>query len=152
MANGTVTGIYIASAEGGEIRSVEAVDAVPGRGLVGDRYYSLASDDPEHDPGKELTLIASEGIERARVEKGLELEPGEHRRNLVTEGIDLNELIGAEFTIGEVRLKGVRPNPPCRYLEELTGKKLVKALIDGGGVRAQILAGGTIAVGDSIGR
>ena len=150
MTNGTVTGIYIASEEGGQIRPVEVVDAVPGKGLVGDRYYAKTADEPDHDPGEEVTLIASEGLERARVEKGLELEPGEHRRNLVTEGIDLGELIDKEFMVGEVRLRGIRPNPPCRYLEELTGKKLVKALIDGGGVRAQILAGGTIKVGDSI--
>ena len=152
MSNGTITGIYIASTEGGEIRSLEAVDAVPGKGLVGDRYYSRAPDEPEHDPGTEVTLIASEGLERARAEKGLELEPGEHRRNLVTEGVDLGELIGKEFTIGGVRLRGIRNNPPCRYLEELTGKKLVKTLIDAGGVRAQIVAGGTIKVGDSIAR
>jgi MOSC domain-containing protein YiiM len=150
MAAGSITGIYIASAEGGDIRSVDAVDAVPGRGLVGDRYYAHAADEADHDPGTEVTLIASEGLERARAEKGLELKPGEHRRNLVTEGVNLDELIGAEFTVGNVRLKGIRSNPPCRYLEDLTGKKLVKPLIDAGGVRAQILAGGIIKVGDTV--
>jgi MOSC domain-containing protein YiiM len=150
MTSGTITGIYIATEEGGAIRAVEAVDAVAGKGLVGDRYYTKTSDEDEHDPGTEVTLIASEGLEQARAEKGLELEPGEHRRNLVTEGVDLDELLGKEFTVGDVRLKGVRPNPPCRYLEELTGKKVVKPLIDGGGVRAQILIGGTIKVGDSV--
>jgi MOSC domain-containing protein YiiM len=145
---GRVVGIFTAPEEGAPVRSHEAVRAVPGRGLEGDRYFHLAADDP--DPSKEITLIASEGLERARAEHGLDLEPGEHRRNIVTEGVELLELIGQEVALGEVRVMPLEDNPPCRQLQEWAGKPLLKPLIRRGGVRGQILTEGTIRVGDEI--
>ena len=121
--------------------------AIPGRGLQGDRY----AQNPEGStsPDQEVTLIELENIEGIK-EHGIELHPSQTRRNIVTQGVSLNELVGAEFLVGDVRLRGVRLCEPCAYLEGLTAKGLVKALTHKAGLRAQILNQGTIAVGDEI--
>lgn len=151
MTSPTVVGIFIAAEEASPVVSLDEVRAVPGKGLEGDRYYARASSDAgDHEPNEEITLIASEGLERAEKKDGLVLEPGEHRRNIVTQGIDLNSLVGAELTIAGVRIRAMELNPPCRYLAEMTGKPVVKSLIDDGGVRGEILTEGTIRVGDTI--
>jgi MOSC domain-containing protein YiiM len=150
MNDATIVGIFTAPEERAAVEPRAEVRAVPGRGLEGDRYFEAASDPAERDPTKEVTIISSEGLKEARDEHGLQLEPGEHRRNLVTKGVDLSGLIGKDFAIGEVRLRGLEDNPPCRYLEKLTGKKLIKPLVRHGGIRAQILDEGTIRVGDVV--
>ena len=150
MDKATVVGIFTAPEERAPVQAHSEVHAVPGRGLEGDRYYKAAGDPAERDPAKEVTVISSEGLERARDEHGLQLDPGEHRRNIVTRGIEVTDLIGKEFSIGEVRLRALEDNPPCRYLEEVTGKKLLKPLIRDGGIRAQILNEGTIRLGDDV--
>jgi MOSC domain-containing protein YiiM len=150
MSAGTVVGIFIASEESAPVVAVERVRAEPGRGLEGDRYFKRAEGPGERDPTTEVTLIASEGLEAARREDGLELPPGAHRRNVVTQGVSLDDLVGKDFSIGEVVLRGLEQNPPCRHLAELTGKDLLKPLLTKGGIRAQILNGGHIRIGDSI--
>jgi MOSC domain-containing protein YiiM len=150
MSTGRITGIFIAPEEGAPIEAVTEVKAVPGRGLEGDRYYKRSEDPAEQDPTTELTLITSEGLELARTEHGLVLDPGEHRRNVVTEGVNLLDLINTEFAVGDVRLRGLEDNPTCRYLAELTGKNVVKPLVRHGGIRAQILNEGTIRIGDTL--
>jgi MOSC domain-containing protein YiiM len=148
---GRVASIYIAADEGKPVESRDEVEAVAGLGLRGDRYYlrrGAWSGDPK--PGREVTLIESEAVEAAREEFGLVLEPREARRNIVTEGVRLNELVGREFVVGEVRLIGVRLCEPCEYLAGLTGQPVVKALIHRAGLRADIVDGGWIRVGDQI--
>jgi hypothetical protein len=85
---GTVVSIYLAGAAGEPTRAVADADAVPGRGLVGDRYF-LATGFYSHKPGpdRELTLIELETLEALRREHGIELAPGETRRNVVTQGV-----------------------------------------------------------------
>lgn len=126
--------------------ALERVRAVPGRGLEGDRYYARAARG-EGGPGTEVTLISAEGLAEAEREHGLTLEPGEHRRNIVTSGVDLDDLIGATFRVGDAILEGVKPNPPCRRLVTLTGRDVLKPLIRRGGIRARIVEPGEIAVG-----
>jgi MOSC domain-containing protein YiiM len=148
VSEGTVTDIVIGPAEGGPVRSVTEVSALSGRGLEGDRY--LVAEGEEHDPADEITLIAVEGIERASEEAGLELSPADMRRNIVTRGVDLSYLIGKRFRVGEVEIEALADNPPCRYLQELAGKPLLKPMIKHGGVRGRILRTGIIRVGDPI--
>ena len=121
--------------------------AIPGRGLQGDRY----GQNPEGSttPDQEVTLIEIENIEGVK-EHGIHLHPSQTRRNIITQDIALNELVDAEFLVGTVRLRGVRLCEPCAYLEGLTAKGLVNALVHKAGLRAQILNEGTIAVGDEI--
>ena len=97
---GTIVGIFVSSAEGAPTVSRDEVQATAGRGLEGDRYFD--SNAGEHDPADEITLIEAEGLEQARAEHGLDLAPGEHRRNVVVEGLDLVELVGRTVRVGEV--------------------------------------------------
>ncbi len=148
MKGARVVGIFIAAEGRAPVQELRQVRAVPGRGLEGDRYFKLP--ESERGPDQDVTLITSEGLESARAEHGLDLEPGEHRRNIVTRGVDLLGLVGREISVGDVRVRVTDDNPPCRYLAQVTGKPVVKPLIRHGGIRGEILTEGTIRVGDTI--
>lgn len=126
--------------------------AVPGRGLEGDRYFDgngTFSPDPRK-PDFELTLIEKEKIEAFARESGLPFTAALARRNLVTEGVDLNALVGREFQIGEVRVLGIRLCEPCNYLAKTTFPEALKGLVHKGGLRARILTEGILRPGDPI--
>jgi MOSC domain-containing protein YiiM len=131
--------------------AVQEVRAVAGHGLEGDRKFRRKGLKPEKDgPDRELTLIESEAIEAACREYGIELAPIEARRNVVTQGVALNHLVGRRFRVGEVLLQGIRLCEPCGHLESLTRKGVLESLIHRGGLRAQIIEGGPIRLGDQI--
>lgn len=131
--------------------SATEVRAVAGKGLEGDRYYHEAGTfSQQPGPGRDVTLIEVEAIEALKRDYGIELDPGDSRRNLVTRGVALNHLVGQEFQIGGVKLRGVRLCDPCSHLEKLTAKGVMRGLIHGGGLRADIIAGGLIRVGDPV--
>lgn len=143
--SGSVVSIHLALAHGAPTVPVPEVKAVVGAGLEGDRHYRPVG---EQEPQDELTLIQQEALEALASDHGIALDPGEHRRQVVTVGVPLNDLVGQEFQVGSVRLRGIKLNEPCKYLEDLTGHPgLVKGLVHRGGIRAQILTGGTIEVG-----
>jgi MOSC domain-containing protein YiiM len=150
MWAGSVVSIFLAEAEGAATFAVDEVKAVAGAGIEGDRTFRPGGDQLPQD---EITLIEQEAIAALARESGIELEPGEHRRNLVTVGVPLNDLVGEEFQVGPVRLLGIALREPCKYLENLTGRPgLLRGLIHRGGLGAQILKGGTIRVGDPVTR
>jgi MOSC domain-containing protein YiiM len=95
-------------------------------------------------------LIESEALEALKRDYGVELEPAQARRNLVTRAVALNHLVGREFTVGEARLRGTRLCDPCAHLESLTTRAVLRGLIHRGGLRADVVSGGMIRVGDSI--
>lgn len=97
-----------------------------------------------------MTFIEIESIEALAREHGIELAPGDARRNLVTRGVALNDLAGREFTIGEVRFRAHGLCEPCRHLARVTGLALEGPLEYRGGLRAQILKGGLLRVGDPL--
>jgi len=131
--------------------SVPAVRAVPGQGLEGDRYHARKGTySPTHGPSREVTLIESEAVEALRRDYEVEFEAGMSRRNIVTRGVPLNHLVGREFRIGEVALRGIRLCEPCGHLEEVSGRPVRKGLVHRGGLRAQVVTGGTIRPGDPI--
>jgi MOSC domain-containing protein len=151
---GEVIGIYQAEAKTAPMRSVQVATAIPGRGLQGDRYAAGAgtfTPSSERFRGYDITLIESEVLDRLTLAGGSGLAPGESRRNLVTRGIDLNALVGREFRIGLVRAFGQRLCEPCVHLQRLTRPGVVAALVHKGGLRADLLSGGEIRVGDRIG-
>jgi MOSC domain-containing protein YiiM len=151
MWQGALESIHIASQAAAPLQSLAEVLAIPGVGLEGDRYaLKQGTFFKQPDPSVELTLIEAEAIEAAEKKHHLKLAPGETRRNLVTRGVPLNDLIGIEFRIGEVRVRGIRLSNPCSYLQRLTGKDVMQALRNRGGLRAQILSQGIVRVGDSI--
>ena len=147
-----VTALFIASEAGAPMRRVDAVRAVPGRGLEGDRYFRASGSYSRWPkPGRALTLIAEEMLEALRREEGVDLAPEESRRNVLTRGVDLNALVDRTFTVGEVTLRGVQRCQPCKYLARLTGHPgLHRSMLDRGGLRAQILNAGTIRTGDAV--
>lgn len=132
---------------------VQEADARTRRGLVGDRYFAgngTFSEMEPKGPGRELTLIESEVLAALESECGLGLTAAAVRRNLVTEGIRLNDLVGVQFRIGEVLIEGIRLCPPCTHLDKVTGMNLLQPLTNKGGLRASILSDGVIRVGDAI--
>jgi MOSC domain-containing protein YiiM len=149
---GRVVAIHISPTSEGTMTAVDEVRAVPGQGLEGDRYFlgvGSYSDRPE--PSREVTLIESEALEALTRDYGCTLPPGASRRNITTAGMALNHLVGQEFRIGEVRLRGIRLCEPCNHLEAVTGQEVRPGLVHRGGLRCQILTEGQIKTGDPIG-
>lgn len=152
-SSGTVEAIYVTSSAGEAMRSIGEAEAIAGQGLTGDRYLTgrgYYSGQPSPGGGRQLTLIEAEALETIEEETGIHLAPAESRRNLLTRGIHLDDLVGERFYVGEVFCEGVRPCDPCKYLQDLTGKQVLKPLVARGGLRANILTGGTIAAGDRL--
>jgi len=153
LQSGKVESIYIAARAEEDTRPVKAVTVVAGRGIEGDRYFRTDGSGTFHEAdkhGQDLTLIEAEAIEGLAREDGIELGPGESRRNVVTRGIALNDLVGRRFRVGDVECEGRRLCDPCSHLEKLTEPGVLKGLVDRGGLRADILRGGRIAVGDEV--
>ena len=150
---GEVVGIYVSEVKTGPMTSLEAATALKGRGLAGDRYAAKAGTfTPRSDRlrGYDLTLIESEVLDRLTLPDGSHLTAAESRRNVVTQGIDLNAIVGHEFTVGPVRAFGQRLCEPCIHLQRLTHPGVVGGLVHRGGLRADILTGGEIRLGDEI--
>ena len=124
----------------------ERVEVLAGQGVRGDRKFSP---EPVERHGADLTLIEAEALE-AVAEEGIELSHEESRRNVLTRGVRLNDLVGKRFRVGEVECRGVVLNEPCTHLESLTRPGVLRALVHRGGLRADVLEGGTIAVGDAV--
>ena len=133
------------------MKSVTNAKAVAGRGLEGDRYYSkLGTYSNQAGSGRDVTLIEIEAIDGLKRDYEVQLDPGQPRRNIVTRGIALNHLVEQEFRIGDVVLRGTRLCEPCAHMEKLTVKGAMRGLIHRGGLRAEIISGGSIRVGDTI--
>jgi len=152
LADGRIVSIHVTGSAGQAMKAVQTVRAVPGRGLEGDRYFAGTGKYSETPgTGRDLTLIESEQIEGIELEYGIKIGPGESRRNVTTSGVSLNELLDQEFTVGGVRVRGMRLCEPCEYVAGLIGDPgALKALVHRGGLRCDILTEGTISVGDAI--
>ena len=150
MWNGTVESIHIASTAQGAMQAIAQVAAIPGAGLEGDRYALKLGTFYKPQPDYELTLIEAEAIEALQRDYQIELATGDARRNIVTRNVPLNHLVGKEFAIGDVRIRGIRLCEPCDHLQKVAGKPVLKGLLHRGGLRAQILTPGTIRVGDAV--
>lgn len=145
-----VVAIFTAAKSGEPMQLAEIVQAVAGKGIVGDRKFRDGGGGKKDTPDREITLIESEAVEAVNRDYPLRIEPIETRRNILTRGVALNHLVGREFTIGRVRLRGLRLCEPCGHLESLTRKGVMRALLHRGGLRAEILEGGEIKVGDAV--
>ena len=148
---GTVLEIWTAPVAAAPVVRRPVVQALPGVGLAGDRY-ALGGGTWAGYPAqeKQLTLIDADDVAEVARLAGVELSPGQTRRNVVTRGIDLPALVGSWFTIGDVLLFGTKRCPPCAHLERLTGMRLVKPLAPRGGVNAAVFSAGPVAEGDVV--
>ncbi len=141
---GEIEAIHVADQSAGQTEDIEAVEAVEGAGLRGDRHF-----DPDTS-GNDITLIEAEALDAIEEEAGIALEPGEHRRNVTTRNAALNHLVGERFRVGEAVCEGVELCEPCSHLESLTEDGTLSALVHRGGLRASIVESGEIRVGDGI--
>lgn len=149
--SGTVLSIHIAPAAAAPMQTIAHVQAWPGKGLEGDRYAAQTGTYSTHPGnGRHVTLIEVEALEGMQRDYQLSLAAAASRRNLVTRGVALNHLVEKEFRVGEVLLRGTRLCEPCLHLERLSSKGALRGLIHRGGLRAEVVRGGVIRVGDAI--
>jgi MOSC domain-containing protein YiiM len=145
--DGRVEAIFVTAAHGEPPAPVKSVQARAGRGLEGNRYYWADGDAP---PGGAVTLIAAEAVEAVANEGTVSVEAAAMRRNVLTRGIDVNELVGKRFRIGDVVCEGVELCEPCLDLESMTQPGVIKAFVHRAGLNADILNDGEISVGDTV--
>ena len=151
LSEGRIASIHVARTGGAPMETIGNARAVAGRGLEGDRYYEkLGTYSGRPGSGRAVTLIESEALEALKRDYGINIEAAQARRNIVTHAVALNHLVGREFTVGAIRLRGMRLCEPCAYLEKLTGPGILRGLIHRGGLRAEVLFSGMIHVGDRI--
>ena len=148
-AGGVVAGLLVAPTAEAPLERVFLAEAVAGRGLESDRYFDGRGTFSGSGRGYELTLIEAEALE-ALAADGVEISWEQARRNVVTRGVGLNALVGRRFLIGDVECVGRRLAEPCSHLQRLAPPGILAGLVHRGGLRADILAGGTIRVGDPV--
>lgn len=141
---GRVEFIGVRPARGIDMQAADAVQAVVGRGLTGDRYAG--------DSGKrDVTLIQAEHLPVIAALAGLDVvDPVVTRRNLVVSGIPLIALKGRTFRVGDVVLEGTGPCDPCSKMEAALGEGGYNAMRGHGGLCARIVEGGVIRLGDAV--
>lgn len=145
----TVFKIFTASDASASMREVDKAQAEANRGLKGDRYAEGCGFWSEKDEC-EVTLIAREDLEMVAAETGIKLASGEHRRNVVTQNIQMRDLVGKRFQIGEALFAFDRPRPPCLHLQTITEPGMAHALVRASGICVRCTHGGTIRQGDRI--
>ena len=150
MSAGVVQAIFIATQGGQAMQRVETANALEGCGLEGDRYctrrgYWTGVDECQ------VTLIEGEVLASVQAERGVHLDAGQHRRNIVTSGLPLADLTAARFRIGDAVFAYDRPRPPCRYVESITEPGMTRALgARRGGICVRVVQSGRVAIGNAI--
>jgi MOSC domain-containing protein YiiM len=146
---GELLHIHVTTSAGQPMQALQSARLEPGIGIEGDRYATRKGKySPSHHIDRQVTLLEAEVLDALARDHGVALSPAEHRRNLTTRGVPLSHLVGRYFHVGDCVLFGGRLNVPCRYLEEVTGKKVFKALLNRSGLNCRIVVGGTIRPGD----
>jgi MOSC domain-containing protein YiiM len=147
---GSVVGIFIAPESAAEMVSLPEARAFADRGLEGDRFLR-DSWSAVNRSDKAVSLIEDEVLQLAAQELGLETIAQKTRRNIVTRGVPLIELLHREFTVGGVRMRGIRLFEPCGHLVKVSRLPgIFKALDHRSGLKAAILSNGMMRVGDKI--
>jgi MOSC domain-containing protein YiiM len=136
---GVVEDIFFGAELHGPLGRSDEVQVKAGAGIEGDRYGD-----------KDITLFEAEAIEGLKADTGIELEPGEIRRNVMTRGISLNDLLGHRIRVGEVEAVVTELCHPCNHLQKLTQPGVLRGLTNRGGLNADVVAGGAIKVGDQV--
>ena len=136
---GVVEGIFLTDVLEGPLDDVDEVHVSSGAGIEGDRYGH-----------KDLTLFEAEAIEGLKADTGIEIKPSEIRRNVMTRGMSLNELLGHRIRVGDVEAVVTELCHPCSHLQKLTQPGVLRGLVNRGGLNADVVAGGAIRVGDAV--
>lgn len=147
---GIVEEIYIAPGGGAKMEKVDEIEAIANLGLKGDRYLKRTGYWSGIDECQ-VTLIERETLDQIGAESDVRVLNGEHRRNIVTRGIHLHDLVGKRFSIGEAILEYDCPRPPCGYIQSITQHGMTRALRGArGGICARVVKSGLIHVNDVI--
>ena len=128
------------------INEVNSINVLANQGIVGDRHFNEFN-----DPYNQLSLIESENIDYYNIKYGLSIPYIDFRRNIITKGIQLNDLVGKKILVGKVELEGIDLCRPCKHLSEVLGQEnIIKEFLRRGGLRCKILTSSCIRVGDKI--
>ena len=128
------------------INEVSSINVLANKGIIGDRHFKQFN-----DPYNQLTLIESENIDYYNIKHGLNIPYIDFRRNIITKGIKLNNLVGKKILVGNVKLEVIDLCRPCKHLSEVLGQdNIIKEFLRRGGLRCQILTSSTIKINDKI--
>ena len=129
-----------------QIKQVNSIDVLANKGILGDRHFQEFN-----DPFNQLSLIESENIDYYNIKHGLNIPYVNFRRNIITKGIKLNDLVGKKILIGKVKMEGIDLCRPCKHLSEVLGQEnIIKEFLRSGGLRCQILTSSSIKISDKI--
>ena len=151
--SGEVVGVFRAAEAGAAMQELHQAQLETDRGLVGDRYYAelgTFSAKLQGTPDTQVTLIEAEAVAEFNAEQGLRLAAADLRRNIVTQGVRLNNLVGRQFRVGSAVLQGIRLCEPCAYLAEKVESRVLPGMVHRAGLRARIVTGGVVCPGDGI--
>ena len=143
--------IFIRQSHGGSQVECEQAVMIAGAGIEGDRYFGS-----QDEPGQNLTLVEAEEIEAFLHELDRPYDLSITKRNFITRGVRLNELVGREFMLGSVRLRGVLLCEPCEFLgkllasPDLSVEEVVRRFVHKAGLRADVLTSGVVMRGAKI--
>jgi MOSC domain-containing protein YiiM len=147
---GKVEEIFVTSEGSKDMESVSEVKTIEGCGIEGDRYCEGTGYWTRFGDVCQITLISGEDLDHIESELGLRIKNGEHRRNVITRGIELSDLRRKRFRVGEALLEYDRPRPPCKHVQDITEPGMTRALKNRGGICARVVEAGVIRPGDSI--
>jgi hypothetical protein len=148
-----VVAVHVAPEAGAPTEARDRVEAVADRGLRGDRYFAETGtfSDSARDVARDVTFVEREALDAVARDYGVEVAPGDHRRNVTTAGVGLNRLVGRRFAVGDAVFEGGELCEPCSYLEETLGREGVReALVHRGGIRARVVESGSFGPGDAV--
>jgi len=124
VGTGTVVALFIVDQMSAPMKKVDQLNALAGKGIEGDRYFlGTGTYSKKPEPGRQVTLIKNEVLESLKDKFDITVKPEESRRNVITQGVEINDLIGTEFFVGSVHLRAHRITQPCLYLENLLGQR-----------------------------
>ena len=129
-----------------QIKEVNSIDVIANQGVVGDRHFKEFN-----DPYNQLSLIESESIDYYNIKYGLNIPYLDFRRNIITKGVRLNDLVSKKILVGNLEVEGIDLCRPCRHLTEVIGQdNILKEFLRRGGLRCQVLSSSSIKIGDKI--
>ena len=141
-----VSNICITNSSGNKMQEINNIKVIASKGIVNDRYFK-----DNNDKDTQITLIESENIDYFNKVSGTNFVASDFRRNIITKGIRLNDLINKRIKVGEVNMFVHRLCSPCQYLQDLLSQRnLVKNLLNKGGLRCEALSSGDISIEDKI--
>ena len=151
--NPTVENIFITKTRREQPHEIEAAKLEAGKGIVGDRYHERALEFlavGDQVPSNHISVISKEELAGFLERNNAEIDYADFRRNVLTSGIDLRELIGRQFKLGSALCQGIEDCDPCAFLAATVHHSVLPEMKEKAGLRAIILEDGDLKIGDTI--